>query len=343
MTEERRARCLEAIQQLRLMDDTFMNVVFKDKGCAEQLIRIIIEKDLVVIRVDTQYTIGNLYGRGVRLDIFAEDTLGNLYNIEVQNNKSGAIPKRARYNSSLIDANFSIKGDDWSSLPETYVIFITETDVLGGNKPIYHIDRSIKELGGRTFEDKAHIIYINSKIKDDTDLGRLMQDFYRRDPKDIDNKVLAKRVSALKNIEEEGEIMCEIMNKLIEEETASVRREKEELQRRLEEKDRALEAAAEEKETAVREITEQMRAEAERKTQALFAANERIRAEKNKAAEEKRKAEEEKREAEAARRTSAKSIDTLMSVLGWTADEAMEQLGIPKKDHSMYFQMLSRK
>ena len=34
--------------------------------------------------------------------------------------------KRARYHSSLIDANILLVGDDTKNLPETYVIFITE-------------------------------------------------------------------------------------------------------------------------------------------------------------------------------------------------------------------------
>ena len=32
-------------------------------------------------------------------------------------------------------------------LNETYVIFITENDVLGENLPIYHVDRIIRETG----------------------------------------------------------------------------------------------------------------------------------------------------------------------------------------------------
>ena len=38
-----------------------------------------------------------------------------------------------------LDANALLSGNDTEQLPETYVIFITENDVLGRNKPIYHI------------------------------------------------------------------------------------------------------------------------------------------------------------------------------------------------------------
>ena len=42
-------------------------------------------------------------------------------------------------------------------MPETYVIFITENDVLKGNLPLYHIERRIEELE-LAFGDESHII-----------------------------------------------------------------------------------------------------------------------------------------------------------------------------------------
>lgn len=74
----------------------------------------------------------NLQGRSVRLDILAVDEAGRIYNVEVQRSDRGAEAKRARYNSSLIDANVTEPGDAYEKLNETYVIFITEHDVLRG-------------------------------------------------------------------------------------------------------------------------------------------------------------------------------------------------------------------
>ena len=45
-------------------------------------------------------------------------------------------------------------------------------DVLGGGCPIYHIDRTIREIGA-SFGDESHIIYVNAQIRDDTALGQL--------------------------------------------------------------------------------------------------------------------------------------------------------------------------
>ncbi len=41
---------------------------------------------------------------------------------------------------------------------------------LGMAFPIYHIDRHIKEADD-SFQDEAHIIYVNSRKQEDTELG----------------------------------------------------------------------------------------------------------------------------------------------------------------------------
>ena len=61
--------------------------------------------DIKVQEVHTQYSIKNLHGRFVRLDIFATDSSDRKYNFEIQRSDKGAGVKRARYNSSIIDAN----------------------------------------------------------------------------------------------------------------------------------------------------------------------------------------------------------------------------------------------
>lgn len=96
--EEKNTERMEAINKFTLMDDTFMTQVFSgDLECTEELLKIILKRnDLSVIKSVTQLTIGNLFGRSVRLDIYANDATGKQYDIEVQQDDSGAVPERAR-------------------------------------------------------------------------------------------------------------------------------------------------------------------------------------------------------------------------------------------------------
>ena len=212
--EQKRQENLQRIQSLRLLDDEFMNKVFEDKACAELLLQVILERtDLCVKKVHGQHSLQNLQGRSVRLDILAVDEAGRIYNVEVQRSDRGAEAKRARYNSSLIDANVTEPGDAYEKLNETYVFFITENDVLGENLPIYHVDRIIRETG-KMFNDESHIIYVNSQIKDESALGKLMHDFSCTDAKDMKYKILADRVRYFKEDEKGVATMCRAMEEM---------------------------------------------------------------------------------------------------------------------------------
>ena len=164
--EKKHQEDLQRLRGFRLLDDDFMTKVFEDIPCAELLLRIILnDEDIHVLEVHSQRGIKNLQGRSVRLDILATDSHGRVFNVEVQRSDKGAGAKRARYNSALIDANVTEPGDLYEALNETFVIFITENDVMKADLPIYHIDRVVKETG-KLFKDEAHIIYVNSQIKD---------------------------------------------------------------------------------------------------------------------------------------------------------------------------------
>ena len=215
--ERKHKEDLQRIRNFRLMDDDFMSKVFEDKPCAEFLLRIILNRDdLKVKEVHGQHDLNNIQGRSVRLDILAVNQEKHTYNIEVQRNDHGAGAKGARYNSSLLDANLTNPGDAYDALNEIYVIFITENDVLRGGLPIYHINRIIEETG-KPFGDDAHIIYVNSQIKDETALGKLMHDFTCTDPDDMNYPVLAQRVRYFKEDTKGVATMCKAFEEAREE------------------------------------------------------------------------------------------------------------------------------
>ena len=90
----------------------------------------------------------------------------------------------------------------------------TEHDVIGTNKAIYHIDRVIRE-DNVEFNDGAHIIYVNGSIRTkDTDLGKLMSDFFCTDAKDMCYKELSDRVRQYKETEKGVDSMCEIWDEI---------------------------------------------------------------------------------------------------------------------------------
>lgn len=199
----------QEIRESRLIDDAFMTVFFDGNIVATELVLKIVLgiPDLKVTNVKTQRKLKNLRGKDITLDINAVDGIGNKYDIEIQRDDRGADAKRARYHSSMLDAHSLKRGQTFSELTESYVIFITEHDVIGKGRPIYKIERKYDE-DNEHFNDGGHIIYVNGSNRDSsTELGRLMHDFFCKNPDDMNYQILAERARHYKEDEKGVKVM----------------------------------------------------------------------------------------------------------------------------------------
>ena len=129
---------LKILDELCLLDDDFMTMVFDENiEATELLLNIILKRDdMKVIKVEKQEVQKEMKnplvgGRGVRLDIYAVDSERRNYDIEVQQSDAGADVHRARFNSAMLDVRMLKAGQDFSEINESYVIFITRNDVVG--------------------------------------------------------------------------------------------------------------------------------------------------------------------------------------------------------------------
>ena len=160
--------------------------------------------------VRIQSFIQNIFGHSSQLDILAQDSKGRYFNVEVQRSDEGAPARRARFYSSILDTHFLQPGKLYEELPDTYVIFITENDVLHDNLPLYNIRRRIDE-NAKCFEDGSRIIYVNSQRRDNTALGKLMQDLYCTEPKNLHYQEFTERMEFLKYSKEGEEKMTDVI------------------------------------------------------------------------------------------------------------------------------------
>ena len=217
---------LAEIERFRLMDDDFMSKCLENAPeCIELMLQIILgKKDLKVIKSQTEYPIRSLQGRGVRFDVFARDSKGREYDIEIQRADRGAELRRARYNSALMDANALKSGEDVGALRDTYVIFLTENDVMGGGQEVYVYERREKK-SGKFLCDGTHIIYVNGATRSATEIGRLVHDLQCPDAAKMYFEVLRQRVSQFKNSEEGRYTMCRAMERIAERNKAEGRAE----------------------------------------------------------------------------------------------------------------------
>ena len=210
--EQRHQEDLQRLRGFRLLDDDFLTKCFEGSTeCIQLVLQIVLEiPDLEIVDVRTQVFVENLLKRSVRLDILATDSAGKKINVEIQRTDRGAGRKRARYNSSMMDANLLQKGEDFDALPETYVVFITEHDVIVDCHTLYQIESYIT-VSGKKFDDGSHILYVNGEYRAETPLGKLMHDFSCTNPADMYYNVLAERVKFFKESREGISIMCKVM------------------------------------------------------------------------------------------------------------------------------------
>ena len=111
------------VAELTMMSDMFMRNVLNILECAEYVLRVITENDdLELTEVVVQKDYKNLQGRSAVLDCVAVNGRKEIYDIEVQQEKAGAGPKRLRYHSSIIDAHSLYTEEEFEKLPESKVI-----------------------------------------------------------------------------------------------------------------------------------------------------------------------------------------------------------------------------
>lgn len=211
--QEERQKNQAVINQLRLIDDDFMSLFFDHNiECTQFVVRTILQRDDIdIIDVIAQKELKGIDEHSIRLDIMAKDKNEKLYDIEIQRSSKGAVAKRARYYSGMLERGLLKAGDDYQKLTDTYVIFITEKDHYSAGLPMYHIERCVKELGV-DFEDGAHIIYVNGQYRGNDAIGTLMHDFTCRNADDMKNAVLAKRMHYFKISEGGYGNMCKLID-----------------------------------------------------------------------------------------------------------------------------------
>ncbi len=216
----KRKETLKAIETLSLLDDNLMTLVFdRNIEATELLLNVILQRDdLKVLEVVAQREYKNLLpdGRSLTIDIYAVDKEDKVYDIEVQRASAGADVHRARFHSSMIDTKMLKARQEFKEIHDSYVIFITASDVMGAGCPLYHVKRMIEETG-TYFGDGSHIIYVNGSYKDDNDpVGKLMHDFRCLSSGDMFYPILAKQVKYFKETEGGREIMCQAFEDLAE-------------------------------------------------------------------------------------------------------------------------------
>ena len=207
----------EQVRNFRPIDDTFFEVLADDVGVCQEMLRIILEDEKLIVKdVIVQSSERNLYGRSVRLDALCILGNGKKCNVEVQRSNKDHHLKRVRFNASVITVRDSQTDEKFEKTINLIVVYISEFDIFKRGRVIYHVDSVIRETQEKV-DDGLERVFVNTAVKDGTTISEYMDCFLQ---KEIDNAKFPKltnRVHYLKHEEGGVNAVCEIMRKYSEE------------------------------------------------------------------------------------------------------------------------------
>ena len=192
----------DLVGRLTLLDDIYMKVFFRDNiECTEYVLRIILGKpNLSVKSVSVDHVIPSIGTKSVRLDVYAEDSEGKKYDIEMQNVPEPSITKRARYYASAMALSSLGKGEGYGAMRETYVVFVCNYDPFGKGLLLYTGEMMCNQDTSISIYDGCRLAYVNcAKSDESTELGRLVHDIRCSDYASMHNEVLAKHTKSVKS------------------------------------------------------------------------------------------------------------------------------------------------
>ena len=150
-------------KDLNLNSSYLFAAALSDPDTCKLVLQIILGREISKVNVRAENTILlSSDAKWIRLDISASDEFNVNYNIEAQNTDDANIVKRSRYYQAEMDVSQLKPGEDYDSLPESYVIFICTFDPF--DKGLYKytfVERC--EENGMYLGDGTHKIFLNTK------------------------------------------------------------------------------------------------------------------------------------------------------------------------------------
>ena len=161
----------KTLSELTIKDNFVFGAVMCEEPNCRRLLEMVLDFPIERIEVNKEKSI--VYHpeyKGVRLDVYAKDEKRTHYNVEMQAIKEPALGKRARYYHSHIDMEILLSGDDYSKLPNTYVIFVCDFDPFMRGKYCYTFENLCLEDKELSMQDGAKSIFLNTRGKNNDEV-----------------------------------------------------------------------------------------------------------------------------------------------------------------------------
>ena len=167
-------------EELNFADDGMFQAVMKNPKASTELV-----ERLLGVRVkDVKYPklekkIAPYYAtKGVRLDVYLKDE-DKIIDVELQTYEMDALGKRTRYYQSMVDIDSLMKGEDYTELKDSYILFICKFDPFmdQNNQPHglyrYTFQNTCAENSSVNLDDKCLKVIYNASAYEKADAPKV--------------------------------------------------------------------------------------------------------------------------------------------------------------------------
>ena len=203
------------VDELTFTDDGMFQAVLRNPEiCAELVERLLHIKVAHVEYPELEKTIKPFYStKGVRLDVYLKDE-DKIIDVEMQSYPQDDLGKRTRYYQSMIDMDSLMKGQDYTELKESYVLFICKNEPfyediekkIACGLPCYTFKNICEEDANVNLNDKSMKVIYNAsayKYEKDEKIRNFLHFISTNEPGEDD---FSNRLSDLVEIIKDNEI-----------------------------------------------------------------------------------------------------------------------------------------
>jgi len=246
---KRQKLLMDTVDQLKPIDDAMAHKLMETMECTQEILRASLSSsELMLAFCLPQKFLRNLDDvHSVILDALCLDQTGNWYDVEVQQSDDDDHQKRIRYNISNMDTFLAENGTKYRDLKNAVGVILTKNNFLyrkglvKEKKAVYEMAYCLTDSGAVS-DMGTKAVYVNAEVQDGSPAADLMH-FMVTGEGGENFPALRKRYDFFTKKNRGRKKMCEVIEKLIQDEHEELLKENDALKERAEEAEAATKKA----------------------------------------------------------------------------------------------------
>lgn len=204
----------KTLQDLTIKDNFLFGAVMSVEENCKEFLEMVLGFSIAQVVVSKEKSI--VYHpeyKGVRLDIYAEDENHTHYNVEMQVKKKTALGKRSRYYHSQMVMEALASGEDYETMPDTFVIFVCDFDPFGEHLYCYTFGNECRKNKNVKLDDGSYTIFLSTRGENEEEVPAELVRFLKfvtadleESEEDFQDKLVKRFQETIHNIKADREM-----------------------------------------------------------------------------------------------------------------------------------------